>query len=42
MYDNKSIGRVDEFYFKKMHFNLEYQEVIEYVIAFNEQQPHAN
>lgn len=25
-----------------MHFNLEYQEVIEYVVSFSEQQVHAN
>lgn len=28
IYNEKSIAEVDEFYFRKMHFNLEYQEVI--------------
>lgn len=27
---------IDEFYFKKVHFHYEYQEVVEYIVNFNE------
>jgi hypothetical protein len=36
LFNEESIRKVDEFYFRKVYFNFEYQEIIDYVVHFHE------
>ena len=35
LHSEQSIKEVDEFYFRKMYFSLEYQEIVEHITKFN-------
>ena len=35
LYNEQSIKEIDEFYFKKVYFSLEYQSILEYITKFD-------